>query len=168
MSAVASRDGRLVFEDPRYPGAADIGSTRSIGLSPLLIGFALPFLVIGYFHPTALQHVRFVFPLVLGLVFVAALLLFILSVFSPRMLVAALVDPGRKQLVLVENSLFARAEVVFALDQIGNIAMNRYYDEDGYPTMVAELTLRSGDKIALPAGVDAEAVRTMRAALGLR
>jgi len=52
-------------------------------------------------------------------------------------------------------------------EEISALKVRNDYDDDGYPTPVAEIVLRSRDAIRLPADTSDEHLSPLRAAIGL-
>ncbi len=91
--------------------------------------------------------------LVWGVIVVAAILL-ILSVFTPKSMSMVIVHQEQRMLEVISKSPFATAREMVPFADVASVAIVRSFDDDGYPSPIGELTLRNGDRLALPQGVE--------------
>ncbi len=137
-------------------------------LSPIMLGLAAPILVVGIIDPAILQHGRAIIFALLASMLMVATLLFAASLMWPGDVTAVIFDTKARKVELVQSGLLATSSVEVFFDQIANIGMASRYDKDGYPFTRAELELRDGQRVALPAGTTPETIAAARRALGLQ
>jgi hypothetical protein len=135
-------------------------------LSPIMIGLVTPMVVIGLIDPTVLQHGRvIIFTLLLSLLLIATVL-FAVSIMWPGEVTSVIVDVKTRKVEFVQSGFLANSSVEVHFDQIAAIGFASRYDRDGYMTNAAEIQLRDGQRVALPATTAPETLAAARRALG--
>ncbi len=122
-------------------------------LSPILVGLAAPFAAMTWLFPQSQSSGRIVAVMLL-LIFVVAAILLILSVFTPKSMSMVIVHQEQRMLEVISKSPFATAREMVPFADVASVAIVRSFDDDGYPSPIGELTLRNGDRLALPQGVE--------------
>lgn len=164
MASLAFDENRLVLSDGTGAGRAGLDLQA---LSPVLIGFMSPWVVLLTLDPTSLQHTRFTAVLVLILVFVLAAVVFVHSAFTPGRSTAATFDPDARTATITRRGAFASRCRTIPFDDIDAIELVTTYDDDGYPTQTPELHLASGEIVPLPAGTGVAQLDMVGRLLGL-
>jgi hypothetical protein len=136
-------------------------------LSPLLLGLMVPFVAAAYFDPEALEHVKYPIWLFLIVMMLLCTGLFIYTVHVPGQLSRLEVDRNSRAVEIVWQSLLSTTTHTVPFEEISALKVRNDYDDDGYPTPVAEIVLRSRDAIRLPADTSDEHLSPLRAAIGL-
>jgi hypothetical protein len=136
-------------------------------LSPLLLGLMAPFVAAAYLDPEALEHVKYPIWLFLVVMLFVCTALFIYTVHNPGQIDRIEVDRQSRAVEITWKSLLSTTTQIVPLEEIAGLKVRNDYDDDGYPTPVAELAIRSRDTIMLPAGTSDEHLRPLRAAIGL-
>lgn len=137
-------------------------------LPAMMVGLCVPFLLLIGLNPHVLLRLHVLVVVVLSALFVVAGLLYVIAVGTPKQLIRATFDSKRRVVVLIHANPFVHAasEVPFA--EIAHVVQHTYRDEAGFPSLESQLQLRSGETIALPAGVTREHLATMQAILAAR
>lgn len=136
-------------------------------LTPLLLGLMAPFVAAAYFDPEALEHVKYPIWMFLIVMLFVCTGLFIYTVHVPGQISRLEVDRDTRAVDIVWQSLLSTTTQTVPFAEISALKMRNEYDDDGYPTPVAELVLRSSVTIKLPADTSDEHLSPMRAAIGL-
>jgi hypothetical protein len=135
-------------------------------LSPILIGLTLPVLVIGLIDPAALRHVRGFVLMMLVAGFVMATVLFALSLLWQGEVAAVVFNKATQKIEFVQTGMLANTGVEIHFDQVASIGIASRFDPDGYPFSQAEIQLRDGQHIALPAGTTPQKIADALRILG--
>jgi hypothetical protein len=62
----------------------------------------------------------------------------------------------------------ASSSQIVPFQDVSALRIRNEYDQDGYPTAIAELVLASRDPIELPSSITEAQLRPLRAAMGLQ
>ena len=166
MSQLVKDGDRLVLA----LGAADEDKSRRGFnfqlLSPLLLGLMVPFVAARYFDPEALEHLEYPIWLFLMFMLFVCTGLFIYTVHFPGQINRIVIDRGSRSVEIVWASLLSMTSQIVPFQEINALKVRNGYDQDGQPTPIAELVLRS-KTIMLPNGTSEEHLRPLRAAIGL-
>jgi hypothetical protein len=166
IGAEAVGDQRLVLgQQPDASGARSRFNLHM--LSPILLGLAAPMLVIGLIDPAGLRPGRVMVFALLGSLFLVATVLFAVSLLWQGEITAVVFDKQRRKIEFVQSGLLANISVEVHFDQVAAIGVAARFDRDGYPFTQAEIELRDGQRVALPAGTTTETIAAARRALGL-
>ena len=162
MARTATMTAPLSFGDS---SAGSLGGLR--WMAPALIGLGGPMIVGLMLYPGLADGARFAAVAGLGLLAALATSAYTLSVLSPGDVTGLIVDPGRGELVLTQQSAFAtkRRDYIFA--DVRDVRMAKGYDDDGYVFEAPELELTDGTIYALPATITREDIAVARQAIGL-
>ncbi len=68
----------------------------------------------------------------------------------------------------MQANFFATKRSAVPFDEIASFQMASAYDQDGYAVTQAEMVMRSGERIPLPATVEGGHIRALNMALGRR
>lgn len=136
-------------------------------LSPALIGLCGPIVFGLMLFPGAMEHARFTLTLLLLALLVVCVIAYIASVVSPGRIVSVLIDREARVVDLVSSGLVASQTRTLPFEDIADLRMVMSYDDDGYASDSAELHLRAGDIIQLPAAMTRADVAVARRALGI-
>lgn len=136
-------------------------------LSPLLLGLMVPFVAAAYLDPEALEHVKYPIFLFLLAMLLMCTGIFIYTVHFPGRINRIEVDRSAREVQIVWQSLISTTTQVVPFEEISALKVRNDYDDDGYPTPVAEIVMRSREAIKLPVGTSDEHLRPVRAAIGL-
>jgi hypothetical protein len=136
-------------------------------LSPILLGLVIPFLAIHYIDPNALREVRFAVWIGLVVLFFIATGLFAYSAMYPGQIISVVFDRSQQSIEVLWRSALATTSQTIPFAAISALRVRPNYDDDGYPSPVAEIVLASRQKIELPEGTDEADVRVLKAAIGL-
>jgi hypothetical protein len=161
MASFALDSNRLLLSDGSGDGRAGVDLQA---LSPILIGFMCPFVVLLLIDPAALRHVQFAAILVLILGFVLSATVFVHATLTPGRTTAIAFDAQARIATITRRGAFASRRRSVAFADIQSLELATAYDDDGYPTRTPELHLASGEVIELPAGTqeaDLDAVGRM-------
>lgn len=168
MSATSAHE-RIVLSD----GRVDPDKGRPLRLANCLPAFAIgliaPAAAVLVLDPTVMLRMAYVLPGMLLPLMLVAIAIYAYCVLVPGEVAAISADPAERTVTIVEANLFARRRTELAFADVADIRMANGYDADGYATHRAELVLRTGDTVGLPAWVgEAESVALRRAVRGGR
>lgn len=152
--------------------ASDNGGTAHSGMklhaiAPVLLGLAAPVIVFSLASPAFLIHARFLIFVLLGALFLAATVLFAISLLSDGPLSTIIVDRDQRRLDLVHSGAVATKSRSINFADIALLRLTTQYDDDGYRFSAPELVLRDGTKMQLPIAMTEAEVKATRAAIGL-
>jgi hypothetical protein len=164
MATLAFDNNRLLLSDGTDPKGAGLDLQA---LSPVLIGFLAPFVVLLLLDPAALRHVQFAATLVLILGFVLSAAVFVHSALTPGRTTAVSLDPKARVATITRRGAFASRCRNIPFAEVEALELATTYDDDGYPTQAPELHLASGEVIALPAGTSEAHLDAVGRMLGL-
>lgn len=164
MVTLSGDSTKLVLAEPTRDGRAGVDYQA---LSPILLGFMCPFVLILLVNPVALQHARFVIVLTLILVFVLAAVAFIHSALTPGETTGVVFDRQAEIATITRRGAFSSRSLTVAFDDIDWMGVTTQYDQDGYPTETPEMYLASGEVIALPQGSSAGHLSSISKAIGI-
>ena len=167
MASQAVFPSNLVLSDGSLDPEAGAVGRLARATMPLMIGLAAPLVLMMVIDPTALRHTQFLIVAILIPMLIAAVGIYAYSVLNPGEICGVVVDPAARKVQLVQANLFAARHVDLPFAEISGARVVMGYDRDGYATTRAELMLRSGDRVALPAGTAEPQVRALKLALGL-
>jgi hypothetical protein len=136
-------------------------------LSPILLGFTAPILAIGLIDPAGLTHARYIIVALLASLLLLASVIFGLSLLWPGEITSIVFDTKTRKIEFVQSGLLANSSIEVHFDQVANIGVASRFDRDGYPFTQAEIQLRDGQRVALPADTTKESLAAARRALGL-
>lgn len=168
MPVALGAEGRFIVSD----GTVDPDSARFRGLlnsaSPLMIGLAAPILAMMLIEPAALRHAQFLVVAVLLPLLFVAIGIYAYCVINPGEIKAAVADPAKRTLELVQTNGFATRRTSIPFNEITAVRLASTYDRDGYCSKQAEIELHGGERVPLATVTDEREVRALRAAVGLR
>jgi hypothetical protein len=152
---------------PMLFGEPEVGSTNALRwLSPALIGLTAPLVAGLVLVPGAVEHARAAVFSMLAVLLIVCIAAYIVSVLSPNVPTSLLVDREARAIELVSQGLLAQRSQLIAFDEISDLSVTKLYDDDGYAYEAAQMTLRSGEAIALPVTMTAADVAAARRAMG--
>lgn len=166
MTATAPKQ-RVVVSDGRIN--PDVGrAVRLTNCIPaVFIGLATPMAVVLLVDPQVVARAVHVLPGLLVPVLFIIFAVFVYCVLVPGEVAAVSADPHERTLTVIEANLFSRRRTELSFRDIADVRMSDAYDHDGYATRRAEIVLRDGQNIPLPAWAgDAEAAALQRAVKG--
>lgn len=164
-TATSAAELRLTLTSSAEQGVDHTGFNLHM-LSPIMVGLTIPMLVVGFIDPSSLQQGRSVLFMLLAAIFVLTTILFGLSLLWQGELTAVIFHNQQRKIEFVQSGLLANTSSDVTFDQVVTIGIASRFDEDGYPYSQAEIQLRDGQRIALPAGVTSEMIAAARRALG--
>ncbi len=135
-------------------------------LLPVLLGLSLPLLAVILFDASDAGTARKISVIMLGMVFIVASVISIISIFNPGPVVAVTLDPRTQHAEIVWAGPFASRRVNLPFRQIAGAEMDIHYDDDGYSWCEPVLILDTGDVIALPEATSTADINAMNTALG--
>ncbi len=168
MTAVAEQGSSFVLSDGSVDPEAGFVSRIGRAASPAIIGLVAPILLMMIVDPGMLKHARFLIIAVLIPMLVISIGIYAYSVLNPGEVCGLVVDAASRKLELVEANIFASRKTEVSFSEIANARVVAGYDRDGYATSIAELVLRNGQRVPLPAGTAAAQVKALRLAIGLK
>lgn len=170
MSQVFKAGDRLVLELAERAGE-DVGQpSRGFDfqlLSPLLLGLLAPFMMAQYFEPEALRHLKWPIWIFLIAMFVICSGLFFYTHHFPGRISKIVVDREARTIEIEWRNLMAQASQIVPFADISALRVRQDYDDDGHPSQIAELVLRTRAPIRLPASITEQQLRPLRASIGL-
>lgn len=167
MTRNAEQSGSIILSDGTMDLEAGAVSRLGRAVAPVIIGLAAPILVMLVIDPSALKHARFLVVAVLMPILFVAIGLYIYSVLNPGAVRGLVADMASRQVEIIQANLFAARKTAIPFADIASARVIHGYDPDGYPVSIAELLLRNGDRIELPAETTEAEVQELRRALGL-
>lgn len=162
MFRAAARSGSLVIRDahaPHFDGA--YGGLH--GLVPVLLGLAAPGLIAAYVLPAYVEETMGEIVLVyLSVMFVAAGVVFVRSVFNPGAVIEVTFDTRSRTAVFVRDGAFGttRESVPFRL--IADVYNTVCYERDGSKTFQPVVLLKSDATVPLPKGTTSAEIERAR------
>ncbi|MFM9940739.1 MAG: hypothetical protein ACKVP7_14745 [Hyphomicrobiaceae bacterium] len=168
MAAMTEPAATLVLSDGSVNPEAGFASRLSRAASPVIIGLVAPILLMMIIDPSMLKHARFLIVAVLIPMLIISIGIYTYSVLNPGEVCGLVVHQAARKLEIVEANIFASRKTEVAFSEIANARVVAGYDRDGYPTSVAELVLRTGQRVPLPAGTADVQVKALRLAIGLK
>lgn len=167
MTELLKSGDRLVFAEPGFGDGEKSDALHLRALSPFLIGLVVPFLVIYLMDPAMVRPVRLVIWLGLMCLFLLSCGLFVFSAMSQQRLTNVVCDPATASIELTWRGPLSSEFQSIPFKDIAFVRLRSDETEDGYPTSVPELVLRSRQVIALPPATTESQVRVLRAVIGL-
>ncbi len=170
MSQVFKAGDRLVLELAERVGEDVEQQTRWFDfqlLSPLLLGLLAPFMIAQYYEPEALRHLKWPIWIFLIVMFAVCSALFFYTHHFPGHINKIVVDREARTIEIEWRNLMAQASQIVPFADITALRVRQDYDDDGRPTQIAELVLRTRSPIRLPATISEEQLRPLRASIGL-
>ena len=164
MITAERASGRLILSEGGDPRVAYAGMNA---LSPVLLGLTLPLVVFMVATPMAFKRAGPILVILLVLLFLVALVVFLVSVFCKGPVTALALAPGAEVLEIYRAGPFATSQDRIDLVDIADLRIATFYDDDGYASRIPELVLEDGSTLHVPIGVDDGEVAQFRAALGL-
>ncbi len=167
MANVFKEGDRIVLELSEQPD----GSSRSFDfqlLSPLLLGLLVPFMAASYWEPEALRHLKWPIWIFLCCMFIVCTGLFFYTHHFPGKVHSISLDREARTLEIEWRNLMASSSQIVPFQDVSALRIRNEYDQDGYPTAIAELVLASRDPIELPSSITEAQLRPLRAAMGLQ
>jgi hypothetical protein len=161
----ADDDGRIILSESGDPRVAYAGMNA---LSPVLMGLTLPLVFFMTLAPMAFQRSGPILVVLLMLLFLVALVVFVVSVFFKGPVTALAAQPGEGVLEIYRAGPFATSQDRIDADDIADLRLATFYDDDGYATRVPQIMLEDGATVELTIAVDETDVRQFREVLGLR
>jgi hypothetical protein len=159
-------DTRIVLGDA-LPTGHRTGRRLNLHLAlPVLLGLSTPLLVVALIDPAVLGHGRVIIQILLTTLFLISTVLFAASLLWPGDISAIIFDPKARVVEIVQSGLIATTRFDVPFDQVVQVGPSSTYDHDGYIVAHADLVLRSGRRLPLPANTSAAAVAAARRALG--
>lgn len=153
-----------------FIGDASIASTETYdgrhALLPVLLGLSLPLLAVILFDASDAGTARKISVIMLGLVFIVASIVSVVSIVYPGPVVAVTLDPTTQHAEIVWAGPFASRRVNLPFRQIAGAEMDIHYDDDGYSWCEPVLILDTGDVIALPQRTSTADINALNTALG--
>jgi hypothetical protein len=170
MSQVFKAGDRLVLELGEHVGEQSEQSGRGFDfqlLSPLLLGLLAPFIIANYYEPETLSHLKWPIWIFLMAMFVVCTALFFYTHHFPGRINKIVIDREARTIEIVWRNLMAQASQIVPFQDISALRVRQDYDDDGRPSPIAELVLRTRPPIRLPANLTEEQLRPLRASIGL-
>ena len=170
MSQVFKAGDRLVLELAERFGEDVEPQAKGFDfqlLSPLLLGLLAPFMVGQYFEPEALRHLKWPIWIFLIAMFAICSALFFYTHHFPGTINKIIVDREARTIEIEWRNLMAQASQVVPFADITALRVRQDYDDDGLPSQVVELVLRTRAPIKLPASITEQQLRPLRASIGL-
>lgn len=170
MSQVFKASDRLVLEIGERVGEDGEQPARGFDfqlLSPLLLGLLVPFMAAHYYEPEALRHLKWPIWIFLIAMFVICSALFFYTHHFPGRIDKVVVDREARTIEIVWSNLMAQASQIVPFADISALRVRQDYDDEGRPSQIAELVLRTRSPIRLPATITEEQLRPLRASIGL-
>lgn len=151
---------------PLLFGENDGSSTAALRwLSPALIGLTAPLVAGLMLVPSAIENARPVVVSLLAVLMIVCVAAYTVSVLSPSVPTGLLVDRESATIEILSQGLLASRSRLIDFDDIVDLDMVRIYDDDGCVYETAQLSLRSGDVVALPVSMTAADMAAARRAL---
>ena len=156
------------------PAAADIWigapeqGTRTVWLSPVLIGVAAPLIFGLILAPQFLDGAGPVVATLLALLLLLAGGAYVLSIVAPGAPRAMKVQTDTQTVVLLRHGLVANSELAIAFSEVARVSLTSGAYRDGFGTSGIEILTRSGERWALPADVGATDIANLRRVIGVR
>jgi hypothetical protein len=167
MADIAVEHAQLVLDAPVIPGAAPRSRLTLHMLSPILIGIATPLVAAIIAGPGVLGSLHAEATALMALVFAAASGIYVYTVLVPGEIVAARFDPEGRMVTLVHSGRFALTNRELHFSEVADVALAHDVDQTGTLCRTAELRLRTGRTLRLPAGTEASHVLSAREVMGL-
>lgn len=155
----------LVLLDPENPAAARPYHGLH-AVSPILLGFATPFVVLLLIAPHVVLSLG---PLAYGLLNLTVLAsgaIFIHGVFNRGKVAAVAIDPERRVVDIIETGTFARAITSLPFDSITAYRVTTHYDREGNCFPRSQIVLRTGESVIVPIVPNANELAIIRAIIG--
>lgn len=166
MANVFKEGDRLVLELAEQPQAQHRSLDFQL-LSPLLLGLLVPFMAASFWDPEALRHLKWPIWIFLCGMFIVCTALFFYTHHFPGEIHSISVDRDARTIEIEWRNMMATASQVLPFSDVAALRVRNAYDDDGYPTSVAELVLSSREPITLPSSITEAQLRPLRAAIGL-
>jgi len=99
--------------------------------------------------------------------FVVCTALFFYTHHFPGRINKIVIDREARTIEIVWRNLMAQASQIVPFQDISALRVRQDYDDDGRPSPIAELVLRTRPPIRLPANLTEEQLRPLRASIGL-
>lgn len=167
MADIAVEHAQLVLDAPVSPGAAPRSRLTLHLLSPILIGIATPMVAAIIAGPGVLGSLHAEATALLAIVFAIASGIYIYTVLVPGEIVAARFDPEGRVVTLVHSGRFALTNRELHFSDVADVALVHDVDATGTLGRSAEIKLRNGRTLKLPAGTEASHVLSAREVTGL-
>lgn len=167
MSQVFKSGDRLVLElgDPADE-QPHFGFNFQL-MSPLLLGLLAPLMVIHYFEPEALRHVKWLIWGFLLCMFLFCSALFFYTHHFPGKISSLVVDREARSIEIVWRNMMSSASQIVPFEEINALRVRHEVDDAGNTRSVAELVVRSRPPLELPDTISEQQLRPLRAAIGL-
>lgn len=167
MVDIAAEHVQLVLDTPEAPVAVSGRLLSLHTVSPVLIGIATPLVAAVIAGPGVLAGVHLEALALLALVFLSASGIYIYCVLAPGEIVAASFDAEGRMVTLVHSGRFAVTNREIHFSEVADMTLTSDPDETGKACRRAELRLRNGRTLRLPAGTEASHVLSAREVMGL-
>lgn len=164
MTAVALPS--LVLLDPDNPRAARPYAGLH-AVSPILLGFVTPFLLLLLIAPRAFMNLGTIAFAILALVMLTSTVIFLHGIYNRGQVAAITFDPLRGAIDIVETGLFARTVTSLPFIDVAEYRTTIHYDREGTAFPKSQIVLRTGESIILPIVPTPGQLATIRALLGL-
>ena len=167
MTDIAVEHAQLVLDAPVDAGARQRSRLTLHMLAPILIGIATPLVAAIIVGPAVLGAWFGEATALLAIVFAVASGVYIYTVIVPGEIVAARFDAEDRMVTLVHAGRFALTNRELHFSEIADVALGFGSDADGGLCRTAEIRLRNGRTLRLPAGTEASHVLSAREVMGL-
>jgi hypothetical protein len=165
MAASVLPDGNFVVSEDGYDPSSYSGVHS---LVPILVGLAVPPIVVVYVFPDLLAHLEFFIVLYLMAIFAVSGFMFVRAILNPAHVVAINFDTKQKSAEIVRHSQWGNSSTYVPFKDIADAYIRVRYDDDGYTIREPLLRLRNDDEYDLPAGTDQAEITRIREVLGRR
>lgn len=152
---------KLIVSDPHNVHAARPYQGLH-AVSPILIGFATPFVLLMLLAPRTFLDLGALAFAVVVLVMLTALTIFVHGLLNRGQIAAIAFDPWTRTVEIVETGLFARSVTKLPFGDIADYRAVDTYDREGNRYPKSQLVLRTAETILLPLVPTADQLEVVR------
>ena len=156
------------LNEPIIIGAVDLEKASAMRwLSPILLGLLAPAILALFFLPEGILQSTSIIFLMLTLMLVLSIAAYIATIIVPGDAVEFQIDSSARSVRVLLSGPFAGTVREIAFDEITGFRAVVRYDDDGYSENTAQLTMHTGEVIAVPLLQPMDEFQAARQAIGL-